>query len=131
MTFLTNGTLGNRGLFASTQGPVTVAGSVFDGNPIYLLAGNGSIFADSSEFLVLRLDTSSFAASDDLIPTPTTVTITPANSTVLVGQLVANVQTANTDSSNTLGWQMVPEPSVAILLPLAGVIALRRRRQAL
>jgi hypothetical protein len=128
VTFNASGTTGNRSVFSSAQN-VTVTGSSFQDKFIYLFAGNGSTLLDSTEFVVAK-STLTFAQVSDSTPTPTVLTIRPENSVALFGTTVPNVQTANTDTSTTAGWQMavIPEPSTA-LLGLLGVAGLMRRRR--
>lgn len=122
------GPVGNRSVFSSAQN-VTVTGSDFAGKVIYLLAGNGSTLEGSSQFLVLKSTLAFNTVSDDT-PTPTVLTISPANSSVLIGSAVANVQTTNTDTTTTAGWEMavIPEPSTA-LLGLLGLAGMMRRKR--
>lgn len=127
--FALNGTTGNRSVYSSPQN-VTVLGSTFDTKSIYVFAGNGTSFNDSTEFSVAK-SAFTFNSSDDSATAPISLVVRPANSTVLFGTLAANVQTANTDASTTPGWTMaapVPEPSVA-LLGVLGVLGLLRRRR--
>jgi len=122
---------GNRSVFsrAATQ----TIGTTFNTKSIYLFSGNGSTFANSTEFLVAKMDSTVFAAADDTANATVAkvITINPANSTVLLGSEISNVYTTNTDASNTAGWQMaelVPEPSSALLGAIGALILLRRRR---
>jgi hypothetical protein len=127
--FNTNGTTGNRSVYTSPQ-TAQVAGSAFNGKNVYLFAGNGTTFSNSTQFLVVKSNFLFSAAQDD-IPTPQVWTIRPDNSQLLLGTSATNVQTANTDTSVTPGWQMatpVPEPSAAILGTLGALVLLRRRR---
>lgn len=122
---------GNRSVFsrAATQ----TIGSTFNTKNIYLFSGNGSSFANSTEFLVAKMDSTFFAVADDVTnaSTPKSLVINPGNSTVLLGSEISNVYTTNTDASTTSGWQMaalVPEPSSALLGAIGALILLRRRR---
>lgn len=129
VAFNTAGTTGNRSVYTSPQG-VTVTGSNFAGRNIYLFAGNGTTFANSTQFMVAK-STFLFNAADDALPTPTVLTIRPDNSTLLFGTPAANVLTASTDTSITPGWQMaapIPEPSAALLGAIGALGLLRRRR---
>ncbi|MBN8458707.1 MAG: hypothetical protein J0M04_12805 [Verrucomicrobia bacterium] len=128
--FAQNGTTGNRSIFSLAGTNITIAGTGFAGKSMYLFAGNGSTFADSTQFLVVK-STFTFNASDDNVATPIVQTVRPSNSSVLYGSVVNNVQTANTDTSPTQGWQMaplVPETSTALLGALGALGLLRRRR---
>ncbi len=127
--FAASGATGNRGVFSSTATSITITGSAFENKNMYLFAGNGSTFALSTQFLVVKLATQ-FLGSDDSIPTATSELFRPSTSTLLVGNTVANVQTANTDASITPGWAMVavPESSTALLGALGALALLRRRR---
>ena len=133
--FASAGPLGTRGTFASAAINIIITGSVFENQNMYLFVGNGTTFSNSNEFLVVKLATQ-FLASDDNIPTPTTEMFRPtggtAETTLLLGTNVANVQTLNTDATITPGWAMVtvPEGSTAFLGTI-GMLTLLRRRRAL
>ena len=138
LTGLTNafaaaGPLGNRGMFAYYAISIPIAGTVFENQNMYLFAGNGTTFSNSTEFLVVK-SAAQFLASDDNIPTPITEILRPtggtAETTLLLGTNVPNVQTTNTDASITPGWAMVtvPEGSTALLGALGALALLRRRR---
>jgi hypothetical protein len=129
-TFAAAGATGSRSVFSSAQN-VTVGGTQFADKFIYLFAGNGTTFANSTEFLVVKHDTVTFGSVSDANPAPTAFTLRPDVSTALFGSEGAIVQTANTDGSATVGWTMaapVPEPSAA-LLGLLGIAGLIRRRR--
>lgn len=124
------GPSGQRGTFSLSPAAVNITGSIFSGKNMYFFAGNGSTFANSTEFLVLKSSTQWANANDD-IPTATTIGFTPGNTTLLFGTSVANVPTTNTDSTTNAGWKMaaaVPEPSAALLGALGALGLLRRRR---
>lgn len=128
-TFAAAGATGNRGVFSLSTGG-SVAGSEFSGKNIYLFAGNGTSFATSTEFLVFKSD-SIFSDADDASPTAVLLTFRPETGTTLWGNVLADLKTANNDTSATSGWQMlapIPEPSVAVLGLLGGLGLLRRRR---
>lgn len=124
------GPTGQKGLFTRNTS-ATVTGSQFSGKNIYVLAGNGSSFATSSELLVLR-STTLFTDGQDAIPTAQTVTLTPASASLLFGVNIADVRTTTADGSVTPGWGTavaIPEPSAA-LLGAVGALGLLRRRRA-
>ncbi len=140
LTGLTNafaaaGAFGSRGTFSSAAINIPIAGTVFENKNMYLFVGNGTTFSNSTEFLVVKSATL-YLASDDNIPTPITEILRPtggtAETTLLLGTNLPNVQTTNTDASITPGWAMVtiPESSSAILGTL-GMLTLLRRRRAL
>ena len=113
LTGLTNafaaaGPLGNRGMFSYIAVSIPIAGTVFENQNMYLFAGNGTTFSTE----ILR-------------PTGGT-----AETTLLLGTNVPNVQTLNTDASITPGWALVtvPESSTALLGALGALALLRRRR---
>jgi hypothetical protein len=110
-------------------------GTTFNTKSIYMFAGNGATLTGSTQFLVVKMDATTFAIGDDTANavTPKTITINPGNSTTLLGSEITNVFTTNTDASTTAGWQMaaltpVPEPSAALLGMLGALGLLRRRR---
>lgn len=124
-------TTGQRSIFSlPTSG--TVKDSVFENKPIYLLVGNGTALSGSSEFLVVKT-TTMFTAAQDLLPTALTVTVRPSDvgSSLLLGSVVPDVKTTNSDATATQGWKMttlVPETSTALLGALGALGLLRRRR---
>lgn len=112
----------------------------FNGATMYLFAGNAAnatsgntraltltALANSSQWLVLKTPFL-FNSANDAISTPTTLTITTANTTLLAGKAVADVRTTGTDASVTAGWAMVPETSTVLLGALGALSLLRRRR---
>jgi MYXO-CTERM domain-containing protein len=131
-TYAAAGGSGSRSVF-SAAATSTITGSAFAGKAIYLFTGNGTTFGNSTEFLVAKSNSLTFAAGDDTANaiSPKVMTIRPGDSTVLFGSTNANVFTTNTDSSQTAGWTMaspIPEPSAA-LLGAIGVLGLLRRRR--
>jgi len=130
-TFGGASTGGNRSVFSTAQSQ-TIA-STYTDKAIYFFAGNGSTFAGSTQFLVAKMDSTSFLAADDTTNavTPKVITINPANSTALIGSEISNVWTTTTDATTNAGWQMatlVPEPSTALLGAIGALGLLRRRR---
>lgn len=132
-TFGGASTGGNRSVFNNALNQTI--GSTFNTKSIYMFAGNGSTLTGSTQFLVVKMDTATFAIGDDTANavTPKTITLNPGNSTTLLGSEITNVFTTNTDASTTAGWQMaalapVPEPSAALLGMLGALGLLRRRR---
>ncbi len=129
-SFAAPGAFGTRGAFTNAAGAQNVAGSQFVGQNMYAFVGNGTTFAGSTEFLILKTSFT-FTAADDSTPTPIVNTITAANSQVLFGSTIADLKTTNADSSVTPGFLTaapVPEPSAAMLGILGAVAFLRRRR---
>jgi hypothetical protein len=131
-TFGAASTGGNRSVF-SRANTATITGSAFAGKAIYFFAGNADTFANSTQFLVAKMDTEIFSAGDDttFATAPKSITINPGNSTTLLGKEVANVWTTSSDATTNAGWQMatlVPEPSAALLGALGALGLLRRRR---
>lgn len=133
-SFLAHGTTGNRSVYNQSITNFAITGTEFAGKNQYIFAGNGDTFANSTEFLVVKTQFL-FNAADDLVATPITNTVRPndAESSLLLGSVVTNVQTANTDVSTTAGWQMaavtvIPEPSAALLGAVGAMLLLRRRR---
>jgi hypothetical protein len=129
-TFGGASTGGNRSVFS--LGNTQTIGTTFNGQNIYLFAGNGSTLANSTQFLVAK-STLTFNAADDVTNavTPKLLTINPANSSVLIGIDGTDVRTTNSDSSVTAGWTMatlVPETSTSLLGAFGALALLRRRR---
>jgi len=129
VAFNVAGTTGNRSVYSSAQSQV-VLNSAFAGKAVYLFAGNGTTYGNSTEFLITKAASLKFNASDDNVPTPNSYVITPDNSSVLFGSVVNDVKTSSSDTSVNSGWQMapVPEPSAALLGALGAMVLLRRRR---
>jgi hypothetical protein len=129
VAFNVAGTTGNRSVYSSAQSQA-VLNSPFAGKAVYLFAGNGTTYGNSTEFLITKAASLTFNASDDNVPTPNSYVITPDNSSVLFGKVVNDVKTSSSDISVTAGWQMepVPEPSAALLGALGAMVLLRRRR---
>lgn len=130
-TFGAASTGGNRSVFSRAENQTI--NPTFAGKSIYFFAGNGSTFANSTQFLVAKMDSQTFVAGDDTANaiTPKVISINPGNSTVLIGGEISNVFTTNTDSSTTAGWQMaalVPETSTSLLGAIGALALLRRRR---
>lgn len=129
-TFNTGGAPTNqRGLFAHSQS-ATVTGTGYSGKNIYLLVGNGTSFATSTELLVLK-NSSTFTDAQDAVPTAQNINFNTTTSTLLFGVNLADVKTTGADTSVTPGWGTaiaVPEPSAALLGALGALGLLRRRR---
>lgn len=122
---------GQRGTFVLNSDQTTIANSVFDNKFMYLFAGNGTTFANSTQFLVLK-STTKFLAADDAASSAVSVSFSPSNTSILLGNSVANVPTTNTDASTNAGWAMVtpvPETSTTLLGALGALAMLRRRRR--
>ena len=120
-TFATAGALGNRGIFSSAAMNIRITGSAFENKNMYLFAGNGTTFATSTQFLVVKLATQ-FLSSDDSIPTATAELFRPSTSTLLIGTNATNVQTTNTDASTTPGWAMSSARPFWTVSTLSGLI---------
>jgi hypothetical protein len=127
-TFGGASTGGNRSVFSTAQNQTI--GSTYNNKPLYFFAGNGSTFLNSTQFLVAKMDSQVFAVADDTTNavTPKVIAINPGNSTAILGTEITNVYTTNTDATTTAGWQMVPEPSTALLGAIGALGLLRRRR---
>lgn len=127
--FTPSNIFGFQGSFElSTTG--TAGTSPFVNEDIFVFVGNGSTFANSTEFLVVDTGVDFDAAadtSDEIV-----IEITRGNTTIAFGTPAANVPTVSpTDSTTTPGWQTavpIPEPSVALLGGF-GVLSLLRRRR--
>jgi hypothetical protein len=134
-TFNSAGPSGARGVFNfnAAARDLTVAGPTggadFAGKSMYVFVGNGTSFALSNQFLVLKT-TFTFNTAESG-PTAFTKTLTRSNATTLIGTEVANVFTTTADTSTTPGWNtaaLVPEPSAALLGAVGALGLLRRRR---
>lgn len=128
-TFTAPGLSANAGTFSRNSTGV-VTGSPFANSLVYLLVGNGTTYANSTQFGVFKT-TFSYLAADDAVPTPIVYTVTSANTSVLFGSTTADVRTTGADSSPTPGFRTatpIPEPSAAILGAVGALGLLRRRR---
>jgi hypothetical protein len=128
-TFNSAGPTGFKGLFSRATND-TVNATSFDTKNIYVFAGNGTTFANSTELLILKTNTL-FDAAQDGSPTPIVTTITTANTTLLFGRNLADVKTTSLDASVTPGWgtaTAIPEPSSLMLVSIGALALLRRRR---
>jgi hypothetical protein len=127
-TFNAPGPTQQRGVFSITAAARDITTAGFDAKNMYVFAGNGTTFANSDQFLILK--TSFTFSAADSGPTPFSKTITTGNSSVLFGTQVLDVRTTATDSSATAGWNTaaVPEASTALLGAIGALGLLRRRR---
>ena len=129
-TFTAPGLSANAGTF-SRNSTGTVTGSSFASSLVYLFVGNGTTYANSTEFGVFKT-TFSYLAGDDAIPTPIVYTVTNSNTSVLIGSTTSDVKTTGTDASVTPGFRTaavgIPEPSAALLGAIGALGLLRRRR---
>lgn len=128
-TSAVGGPVGARSIF-SVSGSAPVGGTQFDNRNIYFVAGNGTTLAGSDQFVVFKSNSLFLAAQDD-VATAQNITFRPDQGETLFGSVVPNVQTTNSDTSTTAGWEMaipIPEPSTA-LLGLIGALGLLRRRR--
>lgn len=130
-TFTAPGLTANRSTFSRAEN-APVGGTQFANQLMYVFVGNGASLAASTEFLILKT-AFAFDPARDAIPTAETLTINTANTSVLIGTLVADVRTTGTDSSATPGWRTaalnaIPEPSTMLLGALGALGLLRRRR---
>ncbi len=130
-TFTAPGLTANRGTF-SRNSVGTVGASSFNDAFMYVFVGNGTTYANSTEFAILKT-AFKFLSTDDPTPTPIVNTITTANTTLLVGSAATDIRTTGTDASVTPGWKtaslvVIPEPSAALLGAMGALGLLRRRR---
>lgn len=125
--FVAPGLTGARGTFSRNS--TGTVGTELNGDFIYLFVGNGTTFANSTEFAVLKTSLT-FNSADDETPTPVSLVVSAANSTVLVGGTTSDIRVTNADGTATLGFTTVavPEPSAALLGLLGAVGLIRRRR---
>ena len=99
----------------------------FSGSPIYLVLGNGSSLSDSTEAAVLKVGT--FGNSEPTLST----TIINENTEVLLGSFDATFNpsglppAANNPALRTA--VLIPEPSSSLLIGLAGLTLLVRRKR--
>lgn len=127
--FAVGGLSGNRSTYSLPM-QAAVTGSVFNTKNMYVFAGNGTTYESSTQFLVVKSNYT-FKAADDALPSPTVNVVDTTNTQILIGSLVTNVQTTNSDTTTNPGWQMatlVPETSTALLGALGALGLLRRRR---
>ena len=129
--FSLTGAPGNRGVFSLALPNVNINNNTtFVNQNMYLFVGNGTTYANSTEFLVL-MNSRLFQAVDDNAPTGVTVNFTSANSTLKFGTSVNDIRTTGSDSSVTPGFATaapVPETSTSLLGAIGALALLRRRR---
>ncbi len=111
----------------SAGGVLLNAPNDFSGSPIYLVLGNGSSLSDSTEAAVLKVGT--FGNSEPTLST----TIINENTDVLFGAFNATynpsgLPPAANNPALRLG-PLVPEPSSSLLIGLAGLTLLVRRKR--
>ena len=128
-TFNSPGPTQQRGVFAQTAAARDIVTAGFDTKNMYVFVGNGTTYANSTEFLVLK---SAFLFDQaESGPTAFSKTITTANSSILFGTSASDVRTTSADASVTPGWRTavpVPEPSTSLLGAIGALALLRRRR---
>ena len=112
-----------------SQGNVLLNDGVnaFSGNPIYLVLGNGSDLGSSTQAAVVRLG--NFPGSE---PTLSTSIVTDTNGDVLLGDFgsfTLNPGPVPNRNNAALALVGVPEPSSSLLIGLAGLSLLIRRRR--
>lgn len=131
-------TLGANGTLSMTNSDLDVGGAAaaFEGKSMYFVITNVSSFAaitDSAQFLILKHNTETFDATDD-IPATKSVTFSDTTATLLVGgfnNYQFKIRTADATAGpawNTVALGAVPEPSAALLGALGALGLLRRRR---
>jgi hypothetical protein len=124
-----SGSVGSVGVFNgvynfSNDGS-SIVGSPFAGAPIYLVLGNGGDLASSTQAAVLEIG--SFPTSE---PAVSTIFVNNT-STVLLGDFDSfTLQPATVPRQNpALALVGIPEPSSSLLIGLAGLSLLIRRRR--
>lgn len=131
-TFNSPGPSQQRGVFSITAAArdLTVGGGTsFDLKNMYVFVGNGTSYANSTEFLVLKL--SHTFNSSESGPTAFSKSVNLSTATLLFGTADNDVRTTGTDSSVTAGWNTaapVPETSTSLLGAIGALALLRRRR---
>ena len=116
-------------LFDVSLGDAIGAGSDFIGKSVYIVMGNGSSLATSSELAVFK--DSSLTFDEDTNSPGGSVVITPGDlpSGLLVGSIGGPETVSGTTFDNSIILaQNIPEPSVTIL-GLLGMLGLLRRRR--
>jgi len=142
-TFNSPGATQQRGTFsvaAAARDMSIGTGIPFAGKNMYAFVGNGTTFALSTEFLVLKTTFTFDSTQSGITAFTNTITagtsdglggFTGANATVLLGNTALDVRTTSADSSATPGWRtatLIPEPSAALLGAVGALVLLRRRR---
>jgi len=129
-------TLGNNGTISMGNSDLdvgTAAGAAFNGKSIYMLfanVANSSAITSTTQFLVLKHNTETFDATDD-VPASKAVTFDNNTATMLIGGY-DNYQfkTRTSDTTTGAAWNTVavPETSTSLLGALGALALLRRRR---
>ena len=131
-TFNSPGPSQQRGVFSITAAArdLTVGtGTSFNLKNMYVFVGNGTSYANSTEFLVLKLSHTFNSAESG--PTAFSKTVSLATATLLFGSNDNDVRTTSADSSVTAGWNTaapIPETSTSLLGAIGALALLRRRR---
>ena len=125
-----SGSVGSVGVFNGvynfSNNGASIVGSGFEGAPIYLVLGNGSDIASSTQAAVLEIG--SFPTSE---PAVSTIFVNNSSSTALLGDFdTFTLQPATVPRQNpALALVGIPEPSSSLLIGLAGLSLLIRRRR--
>lgn len=108
------------------QGDLVGPLATFDGSPVYVVVGNGTTIANSTEVFVWKSSGANFGNTEP-IGTPNTIVLSPDTGTFLIGTTFSG-DSFGQGVQNTFVMQAVPESSAILLCGLGGLMLLRRRR---
>ena len=113
------------GTYSISNNGSDITGTAWAGAPIYLVLGNGGDLASSTSVGVLRVGT--FPSSE---PAVATITVNNSTAEVLLGSFnTFTLQPGPIPTQNPAFNLGVPEPSSSLLMGLAGLSLLIRRRR--
>ena len=113
------------GTYSISNNGSDITGTAWAGAPIYLVLGNGGDLASSTLAGVLRVGT--FPSSE---PAVATITVNNSTAEVLLGSFnTFTLQPGPIPTQNPAFKLGVPEPSSSLLIGLAGLSLLIRRRR--
>ena len=108
-------------------GSITATDTAFNSSPLYMLIGNGSTKANSTEFAIIQGTSPAWTfAANVALAGSTTYTLANASQFAVVG--VAGTEIDNATGFDGLQLRAIPEPST-IFFGIFGVMGFLRRRR--